>query len=130
LTDYARLCVFRPYFEIASAAWPKCVGFATDWDTNDVAIFPSRPVIIRKLMPRKSEPPSPQLRKRFQLFAPILAGATLGDRLVACNGALIGIALTGLLCGLTLGNGVHLPLLVAPMGASAKSGVSTGALPS
>lgn len=56
---------------------------------------------------------------RFHLFRPILAGATLRDRLIACLGALIGIAVTGLVCGVLLGDGAHLPLLVAPLGASA-----------
>ncbi|PZM16288.1 HPP family protein [Rhizobium tubonense] len=56
---------------------------------------------------------------KFRLFAPILAGATLRERLLACLGALIGIALTGLICGAIFGNGPHLPLIVAPMGASA-----------
>ena len=55
----------------------------------------------------------------FRLFVPILAGATLRERIVACVGALIGIALTGAICGLTLGGGPHIPLIVAPMGASA-----------
>ena len=55
----------------------------------------------------------------FRLFVPILAGATLRERLLACVGALIGIALTGLISALVLGNGPYVPLLVAPMGASA-----------
>ncbi|MEO5760571.1 MAG: HPP family protein [Mesorhizobium sp.] len=55
----------------------------------------------------------------FRLFVPILAGATLRERLVACIGAMIGIALTGAICGLALGSGPHIPLMVAPMGASA-----------
>jgi len=54
-----------------------------------------------------------------RIFRPILAGATLRDRIIACVGALIGIGLTGLISGLMLGNDVHLPLIVAPMGASA-----------
>jgi CBS domain-containing membrane protein len=58
-------------------------------------------------------------KRRFRLFAPILAGATLRDRLIACTGALIGIGITGLLCAVALGRDPHLPLLVAPMGASA-----------
>lgn len=58
-------------------------------------------------------------RSRFHLFTPILAGATLRDRLIACTGALIGIAMTGLLCSLMFGYGSDLPLIVAPMGASA-----------
>jgi CBS domain-containing membrane protein len=56
---------------------------------------------------------------RFKPFVPILAGATLRDRLLACGGALIGIVVTGFLCGLAAGNAPHLLLLVPPMGASA-----------
>jgi CBS domain-containing membrane protein len=52
-------------------------------------------------------------------FAPVLAGASLFDRLIGGGGALIGIGLTGLICGLAFGHGAYLPLLVAPMGASA-----------
>lgn len=52
------------------------------------------------------------------LFRPILPGATLRDRLIACAGAAVGIGLTGLICGLASGRGLDLPLLVAPMGAS------------
>ncbi|PZV33455.1 HPP family protein [Mesorhizobium kowhaii] len=55
----------------------------------------------------------------FRLFVPILAGATLRERVIACIGATIGIALTGAIGGLVLGSGPHVPLLVAPMGASA-----------
>ena len=55
----------------------------------------------------------------WKLFRPILAGATLHDRLVACAGAVLGIALTGLICGVSTGGSFHAPLLVAPMGASA-----------
>ncbi|TIM63397.1 MAG: hypothetical protein E5Y60_25335, partial [Mesorhizobium sp.] len=55
----------------------------------------------------------------FRLFSPILAGATLRERMIACFGATIGIALTGAIGGLVLGSGPHVPLLVAPMGASA-----------
>ena len=53
------------------------------------------------------------------LFRPILAGATLPDRLVACLGALLGIALTVLTCaglGLSLADA---PAVAAPIGASA-----------
>lgn len=54
-----------------------------------------------------------------RLFAPILAGASLRDRIIACAGALIGIALTGLICArLPLSAGA-LPILLATMGASA-----------
>lgn len=52
-------------------------------------------------------------------FVPILAGATLRDRLLACVGALIGVALTSLVCTMVLHGGATLPLLVAPIGASA-----------
>ena len=56
---------------------------------------------------------------KFRLFRPILAGATLRERLIGCLGALIGICLTGLVCGFFIGNDIHLPLIVAPIGASA-----------
>ncbi|WP_409566196.1 HPP family protein [Methylobacterium sp. J-070] len=41
------------------------------------------------------------------------------DRAIACVGALLAIALTGLISGSILGHGPHIPLIVAPMGASA-----------
>lgn len=56
---------------------------------------------------------------RFRLFNPILAGATFKERLIGCLGALIGIGLTGLVCALVFGDDPRLPLIVAPMGASA-----------
>ncbi|MBB4186558.1 CBS domain-containing membrane protein [Sinorhizobium terangae] len=56
---------------------------------------------------------------RFKLFSPILAGATLKERLIGCLGALIGICLTGLVCGFVFGDDPQLPLIVAPIGASA-----------
>lgn len=56
---------------------------------------------------------------RFRIFAPILAGATLRERMIACFGALLGISLTGLICGRFVDAGSQLPLIVAPMGASA-----------
>lgn len=55
----------------------------------------------------------------MRLFSPILAGATLKERLIGCLGALIGICLTGLVCGFAMGQDPHLPLIVAPIGASA-----------
>ena len=58
-------------------------------------------------------------KRRFPLFAPILAGARLGERMVACIGALLGIALTALICRYVLGESPSLPLVVAPLGASA-----------
>lgn len=61
--------------------------------------------------------------KKPGFFLPILAGATWRDRVIACLGALVGICVTYLLCKLTLGSfahdSLHLPLLVAPMGATA-----------
>ncbi|MCK2056552.1 HPP family protein [Methylobacterium sp. 37f] len=54
-----------------------------------------------------------------RVFRPILAGATLRERLIGCLGALIGIALTGLVSGWIVGEGPHIPLIVAPMGATA-----------
>ncbi len=53
------------------------------------------------------------------LFNPILAGATLKERLLGCLGALIGICITGFVCAVMMGNSDHLPLIVAPIGASA-----------
>ena len=55
---------------------------------------------------------------RFRLFAPILAGATLRERLIAVAGALIGIGLTSVITGLLI-NRAYLPLIIAPMGATA-----------
>lgn len=55
----------------------------------------------------------------MRLFHPILPGATLGERLVACVGALAGICLTGLICAMATGGEIQLPLIVAPLGASA-----------
>ena len=52
-------------------------------------------------------------------FVPILAGATLRDRLFACVGGLIGVALTCLVSTVALRGAAPLPLLVAPIGASA-----------
>jgi len=55
----------------------------------------------------------------FRFFRPILAGASLKDRMIASAGAVIGIALTALVCTLALGRDPHLPFIVAPLGASA-----------
>ena len=56
----------------------------------------------------------------MKTFYPILAGATLRDRAVACVGALIGIAVTGLITRALLGGDTSLALLLtAPIGASA-----------
>ena len=64
-------------------------------------------------------PKGPDSAQRFRLFVPILAGATLRERIVGCLGALIGIGLTGWICGLALNEGAGIPLIVAPIGASA-----------
>ncbi|WP_298225316.1 HPP family protein [Acidocella sp.] len=55
---------------------------------------------------------------RLKLFSPILAGATLNDRLIAGLGGLICIGLTGLIGELSFGGNPALPLIVAPLGAS------------
>ena len=49
--------------------------------------------------------------------APVAVNAT--ERLRACCGALLGILLTGLVSHWVLGPGAPLPLLIAPIGASA-----------
>lgn len=70
-------------------------------------------------MPMPAQP-GPKAARRFRIFAPILAGATLRDRAIACLGALIGIGLTSLLFNRFSGGGAHLSLTVAaPIGASA-----------
>jgi CBS domain-containing membrane protein len=71
------------------------------------------------MLHRPDLPPAQAGQTGLRIFRPILAGATLRERLIACLGALIGIALTGLTCGLIAGQGPGLPLIVAPMGASA-----------
>ncbi len=58
-------------------------------------------------------------KSRFRLFQPILAGANLRDRLIACLGSLIGISVTAAICGLLFRHDPRLPLIVAPVGASA-----------
>ena len=55
----------------------------------------------------------------MSVFQPILAGATLPDRLIACVGAALGIALTIIVCGALPLSTVDLPIIVAPLGASA-----------
>jgi CBS domain-containing membrane protein len=55
----------------------------------------------------------------FRLFVPILAGATLRERMIACLGAVVAIALTGVVSGLAMGKGEYVAMLVAPVGASA-----------
>lgn len=55
----------------------------------------------------------------MHLFKPILAGARLSDRFMACFGALFGMAATTLICGALPHFQADLPLLIAPIGASA-----------
>jgi CBS domain-containing membrane protein len=62
---------------------------------------------------------APSRKFHVRLFRPLLAGATLRERMIACLGALCCIALTGLICRLALGAHPSLPLIVAPVGASA-----------
>lgn len=59
------------------------------------------------------------LRNRIRLFVPIIAGATLKERGLACLGAMVGIGVTATTTALLVGPGTNLPALVAPMGASA-----------
>jgi CBS domain-containing membrane protein len=56
---------------------------------------------------------------RVALFRPLLPGASLRDRLLACAGGVLGIALTSIVSHVLLPSLAPLPLLVAPMGASA-----------
>lgn len=56
----------------------------------------------------------------MKIFRPILPGATIVDRVVACIGAIIGITATGLIARWTLGSDTSAPMLmIASMGASA-----------
>lgn len=57
--------------------------------------------------------------KPRQWFVPLLAGATFRDRLLACLGAAIGIALTIVICAWFPMTAAALPIIVAPIGASA-----------
>ena len=54
----------------------------------------------------------------FKRFVPGLAPVSMGERLRASIGALIGIVITGAIASLAL-SGSDVPLLIAPMGASA-----------
>ena len=54
-----------------------------------------------------------------RVFQPILAGATLRGRLIGCLGALFAIGLTGFFSHLVVGSASFVPLIVAPIGASA-----------
>lgn len=71
-------------------------------------------------MPHHAESPrGPHPSPRWRLFVPILAGATLRERLLACLGSLITIALTAFISGEILGHSPSIPFIVAPVGASA-----------
>lgn len=55
----------------------------------------------------------------MSFFKPLLSGAHFGERLLACLGAAIGIGLTMVVCaGLPIGV-ADIPIIVAPLGASA-----------
>ncbi|NKE43368.1 HPP family protein [Roseomonas frigidaquae] len=55
----------------------------------------------------------------MRLFVPMLAGGSLRDRIFGCVGASLGIAVTALFCGYLVTWDRDLPLIVAPIGASA-----------
>ncbi|WP_019996572.1 HPP family protein [Aureimonas ureilytica] len=55
----------------------------------------------------------------FASFLPSSPPVSFRERLRSAFGALIGILLTGLVCRFALGPGTALPILIAPMGASA-----------
>ena len=55
----------------------------------------------------------------IRLFRPLLANAGFGRRVVACIGAAIGIALTMIVCAQVPWIEGDLPMIVAPLGASA-----------
>lgn len=61
----------------------------------------------------------PPLQAYLRRFLPQAPTQSLGERLRAFAGALIGIAITGLVTHLTVPDAGALPLLIAPMGASA-----------
>jgi CBS domain-containing membrane protein len=86
--------------------------------SNKAGVFPSSNVAFQMVAPNSTNT-APKREGRFRLFAPILAGATLRDRMVACLGALLGISLTGMISSYIFESDVHLPLIIAPLGASA-----------
>lgn len=59
------------------------------------------------------------LIQRLKQLTPRMAGANFRERTIACSGALLGVGLAGLISGAAVGNGTGLPLLMAPLGASA-----------
>ncbi|GAA5234909.1 HPP family protein [Verticiella sediminum] len=64
-----------------------------------------------------------------RVFVPILAGATLRERSIACLGALLCVCLTAWLCGHMLGDGLRVSMLTASLGASALLLVTVPASP-
>ncbi|WP_372096940.1 HPP family protein [Tistrella mobilis] len=58
-------------------------------------------------------------RLAARIFTPILPGATVRARAIGAMGALTAVAVTSLVAHWILGPGWHLPVLVAPTGASA-----------
>jgi CBS domain-containing membrane protein len=70
-------------------------------------------------------PPSDTPRVRFRwsryhaMMVAVPADRALRDRLLSGLGALVGIVATGLLIRGLIGAGIHMPLLVAPIGAAA-----------
>lgn len=60
-----------------------------------------------------------RLRTHLPILAPLLAGASSRDRLVACAGALLAITVAAALCHRLLPLAPGLPFLAAPIGASA-----------
>ena len=62
---------------------------------------------------------SNRLIENLRALTPRMAGTSFRERTIACVGALLGIGLAGLFSRLASGGDVGLPLLVAPLGASA-----------
>lgn len=58
------------------------------------------------------------LRRWLRGFVPQPVSANRVERLRACLGALLGVLITGFACRALTGPGSHLPLLIAPIGAS------------
>ena len=69
--------------------------------------------------PAGPKPLKLQWSRYHSAFLMMPARASVFERLKASLGAVGGIALTAVICGLVLGGGMAHPLLVAPMGASA-----------
>ena len=59
------------------------------------------------------------IRMNFPIFRPILAGAQWPERLIACVGATLCLALTMVVCAELPLAAADLPVIVAPLGASA-----------